>query len=94
MSDSEDRATILSRDQQVRDLEPGASISIADRVDMSFGLDADGISVRTRQLRGIIDQSANRARKAIRDSEYIVENGMFVTKQGALVISAVVTRLK
>lgn len=93
MSQHEDKDVLLSRDSQVRALEPGSSISISDRVDTSFGVDSEAISARTRQLRGIMDQSAHRARKAVVDSDYVVENGSFVTKAGAIILTAVVTRI-
>ncbi len=86
------KTVMLSRDSQVRALEPGSSISISDRIDTSYGVDPEGVSARTRQLRGIMDQSAHRARSAVKGSEYVVENGSFVTKAGAIILSAVVTR--
>ncbi len=94
MSQHENKDVLLSRDSQVRALEPGSSISISDRIDTSFGLDPAAVSARTRQLRGIMDQSAHRARKVINASEFVVENGSFVTKAGAIILSAVVTRIK
>jgi hypothetical protein len=92
MSTHDDRNVRLSRDSQVRALEQGSSISISDRIDTTFGVDSEAISARTRQLRGIMDQSAHRARQQVPNSEFVVENGSFVTKAGAILLTAVVTR--
>lgn len=82
----------LSRDAQIRRLEPGGSVAVADRLDVSFGLADDAIPLSMKRLRSALDQSAHRARTAT-GSNYQVESGHFVTQSGAIINVAVLTRM-
>jgi len=92
-TDVESRARMLSRQQEIMDLEPGDSVSIARRIHLSMGLTAEQIAKHVIQFRGIMDKQVNRARHARREHVYTVETGSFITRDAALIITVVATRV-
>ncbi len=82
-----------SRQSTINNMEVGESVSIAHRMDLTFGIEKDAVSSMSTLLRGNLDQQANRARKRT-GREYVVENGSYLTKAGALVVCCTVTRLR
>lgn len=81
-----------TRQQQINNLDVSESITISQRIDLSFGMDKDAVSRITKLLRGNLDQQANRARKGT-GKDYTVENGSYLTSGGALIVCATITRL-
>ena len=82
-----------TRQAQIEAMEIGDSVSISRRLTLDMGITQDAIAEHTHQIRGIFDQQASRARKRVTGSQYMVENGAFITRGGALVITAVCTRI-
>lgn len=83
-----------NRQTQIEAMDLGDTVSISRRVDLTMGLAEDAVKNHTHQIRGILDQQATRARRKVRGSKYVVENGSFVTRSGALMIVAVCTRIE
>lgn len=82
------------RQHQIEHMEVGDSVSLARRIDLSFGL-ADGTVARhSTQLRGILDQQTHRARRRNKAMQFKVENGNFITRDGALMVIAICTRME
>lgn len=81
-----------TRAAQIKKLDIGESVSYARRVELKYGFSEGAISLHTRQVRGNIDQQAHRARRQDPHRKYKVENGSFMTMEGALILVAVVTR--
>lgn len=83
----------LNRQSEIDSMEIGQTVSIARRIDLSFGISPEQTQDHSRLLRGILDQQANRARRKDRTKEYTVENGTFISRGGAMIVCATVTRL-
>lgn len=81
-----------SRQQQINDMDVGDSISLSQRIDLSFGLTNGAVRETTALLRGTLDQQANRARKGT-SKEYVVENGSYLTNAGALIVVCTISRI-
>ena len=81
-----------NRQAQIERADIGDSVSLARRIDLQFGLPDGAISKHTKQVRGIIDQQVHRARRRYKDRGFTVENGCFLTRDGALMVVAVCTR--
>lgn len=82
-----------NRQQQLEALDVGDSVAIARRIEMQYGFAEGAISEHNRQVRGILDQQVHRARRRRTEYRYTVENGSFMTRDGALLIVAVATRI-
>lgn len=81
------------RQKQIETMDIGDTVSIARRIDLTFGIDPEKLTQHTKQVRGILDTQAHRARRKSKAREYTVENGSFLTKSGALLIVCTVTRI-
>ena len=81
-----------NRQSQIEDMDIGDSVSIARRIELQHGFAEGAITKHNRQLRGIIDQQAHRARRRRPGRKYKVENGSFMTLDGSLILTAVITR--
>ncbi len=96
MSETTERYLIpkkLNRQAEINEMDIGNTISIARRIDLTFGISPEQTAEHSKQLRGILDQQANRARRGNREKEYTVENGTFISRGGAMVVCATITRL-
>lgn len=83
----------VDRQKQIEALELGDTISIARRVDLTFGISPEVITEHRRQLRGVMDVQCYRARRKVTTAEFKVENGSFLTTDAAMMIVATVTRI-
>ena len=83
-----------TRQSSLDSADVGDSVAIARRVEMRFGFAEGAISTHTKQVRGVMDQQAHRARRNAPGKRYTVENGSFMTKDGALIVVAVATRVE
>lgn len=82
-----------NRQSQIETLPIGETISISRRVDLTFGTNPDALAAHTKQVRGILDQQTHRARRKYKANTYRVENGSFLTREGAIIIVAACTRI-
>ena len=80
------------RQKQIEKLPLGETISISRRIDLTFGCDPEKITQHNKQVRGILDQQTHRARRKDKSKQYKVENGSFLTRDGAMIIVAACTR--
>lgn len=80
------------RQAMIDQLPINESVAIARRIDLTFGTDPAKLAQHTKQVRGILDQQTHRTRRRLPKQQYKVENGSFLTRDGALMIVAVVTR--
>lgn len=83
-----------NRQAQIDAMELGDTVSISRRIDLSMGIAPDTVKNHNHQIRGILDQQATRARRRSPGSKFIVENGKFVTRDDALILVAVITRIQ
>jgi len=83
-----------NRQQHIEALDIGDSIAITRRIEMQHGFAEGAITEHNKQVRGIMDQQAHRARRRQKAHKYKVENGSFMTRDGALIITAVCTRVE
>lgn len=83
-----------NRQRQIEQAEIGETVSIARRVSLQYGFAEGAIQHHNKQVRGVIDQQVHRARRRLKDKKYTVENGSFMTRDGALIIVAVATRVE
>lgn len=81
-----------NRQAAIEGLDIGDCVSIARRIHLQFGIEKDGIQQHTDQVRGIMDQQTHRARRKTKGRKFKVEHGSFITRDGALIITAVCTR--
>lgn len=81
-----------NRQSQIEALDIGETISISRRISTDMGVTREQISAHTHQLRGILDQQVSRAKRKVRGSKFIVENGSFITNGGAMMLCVVCTR--
>ena len=82
-----------NRQAQIEALDIGDSISVSRRFVIHNGFRENLIAEETHKLRSILDQQVMRARRRYRDQEYTVENVSGLTRAGALMLTAVVTRV-
>jgi flagellar motor switch protein FliG len=82
-----------NRQTLIETLPIGETISISRRVDLTFGVNPEALSEHTKQVRGILDQQTHRARRKHKTHEYKVENGSFLTREGAIILTAACTRV-
>lgn len=82
-----------SRQAMIEALDLGESVSISRRIELEAGLSQEAMQDLTHMLRASLDQQTGRARRNRRDVQYTVENGAFITRSGALVLTAVCTRI-
>lgn len=82
-----------NRQTQIETLPIGETVSISRRVDLTFGVAPEALANHTKQVRGILDQQTHRARRKFKDHQYKVENGSFLTREGAIIITAACTRV-
>lgn len=73
-------------------LDIGDSVAVARRIEIKYGFEDGAIERHKRQVRGNLDKQTDRARKMHKDRSFKVENGSFITQDGAYVMVAVVTR--
>ncbi len=83
-----------NRQGQIEEMDIGDSIAISRRIEMQHGFAEGAITEHNRQIRGIMDQQTHRARRRLKDRKYKVENGSFMTRDGALIVVAVATRVE
>jgi len=82
-----------NRQGQIESMDIGDTVAIARRVEMQYGFAENAITEHNKQVRGIADQQAHRARRRFPDRQFKVENGSFMTRDGSLIITAAVTRV-
>lgn len=82
-----------NRQAQIEQMDIGDTVSISRRIELQHGFAQGAIAEHTRQLRGIADQQTHRARRRYKERKFKVENGSFMTREGALVITAAITRV-
>lgn len=82
-----------NRQSQIEALDIGDTIAIARRVELQYGFAQNAITEHNKQVRGIADQQTHRARLRHKDRKFKVENGSYMTKDGALIITAAITRV-
>lgn len=83
-----------NRQDQIERMDIGDTVSISRRIELQHGFAENAISEHNKQVRGIADQQAHRARRRLKDHRYKVENGSFMTRDGALIITAAITRVQ
>ena len=83
-----------NRQTQIEGLDIGDSVAITRRIEMQLGFAEGAITDHNKMLRGIMDQQAHRARRRYKHHKFKVENGSFMTRDGALIIVAVCTRVE
>jgi hypothetical protein len=83
-----------NRQAQIEHMDIGDTVSISRRIEMMHGFAEGAIAEHNRQLRGIADQQTHRARRRFKERKFKVENGSFMTREGALVITAAITRVE
>jgi hypothetical protein len=81
-----------TRAAQIGKLAVGDSVAVVRRVEIKYGFADGAIALHTRQIRGIADQQAHRARRQNPKRKYKVENGSFVTQDGSLILVASISR--
>lgn len=81
-----------NRQQQIEMLDLNETVSIARRVDLTFGISPEVVAEHVKQVRGILDQQAHRARRKHKERKFKVENGQFLTREAAMMIVATCTR--
>lgn len=94
MEDLAELALAPNRQTLVNKMEVGDTVSISRRVEMQYGFAPGAIAKHHQQLRGTLGQQTDRARKAFKDREFKVECGSFMTSEGAMIITAAVSRLR
>lgn len=82
-----------NRQSQIEEADIGDSVAIARRVEMQHGFAEGAISEHNKQVRGIMDQQVYRARRRFKERAFKVENGSFMTRDGALIVVATCTRI-
>lgn len=83
-----------NRQTQIEQADIGDTVAIARRVEMQHGFADGAIAEHNKQVRGIADQQAHRARRRFKDRKFKVENGSFMTRDGALIVTAAITRVE
>ena len=83
-----------NRQGQIEQLDIGDTVSISRRVELQHGFADGAISEHNKQVRGIADQQAHRARRRFKERKFKVENGSFMTREGALIVTAAITRVE
>ena len=83
-----------NRQGQIEEMDIGDSVAISRRIEMQHGFAEGAITEHNKQIRGIMDQQTHRARRRLKDRKYKVENGSFMTRDGALIVVAVATRVE
>lgn len=83
-----------NRQGQIEEMDIGDSVAISRRIELQHGFADGAITEHNRQIRGIMDQQTHRARRRLKDRKYKVENGSFMTRDGALIVVAVATRVE
>lgn len=83
-----------NRQAQIEQMDIGDTVSISRRVEMMHGFAEGAIAEHNRQLRGIADQQTHRARRRFKERKFKVENGSFMTREGALILTAAITRVE
>lgn len=83
-----------NRQDQIEHMDIGDTVSISRRIELQHGFAEGAISEHNKQVRGIADQQAHRARRRLKDHRYKVENGSFMTRDGALIVTAAITRVQ
>ncbi len=83
-----------NRQDQIERMDIGDTVSISRRIELQHGFAEGAISEHNKQVRGIADQQAHRARRRLKDHRYKVENGSFMTRDGALIVTAAITRVQ
>lgn len=89
-----EESKVLTRQAMLEALDIGDTFSLAHRVDLSGGLNDGVIGHHVDTLRQIIDTQTHRARKKYRERKFSVENGHFVTRGCALIITVACTRVE
>lgn len=94
MEDSEEQVIAFdaTRAAQIKRLDVGESVSVVRRIEIKYGFGEGALAHHAKQIRGIVDQQAHRARKQMPSRKFKVENGTFLTQDGALIICAAITR--
>lgn len=82
-----------NRQSLINKMEIGDTVSISRRVEMQYGFAPGAIAKHHNQLRGNLGQQADRARKLFKDREFKVECGSFMTSEGAMIVTAAISRL-
>lgn len=82
-----------NRQAQIESLDLGETVSITRRIGSDMGINRDQIAQHFHQLRGTLDQQVKRAKRKVPGGKFIVENGSFITYSGAIMLSAVCTRI-
>ena len=83
----------LNRQLEIDTMDIGQTVSLARRIDLSYGISPEQAMDHSKQLRGILDQQTHRARRKDKSKQYVVENGNFISRGGAMVICATVSRI-
>lgn len=82
-----------SRQAQINALDTGGSVSITQRFELAYGLPVDTLRTVVDKMRSNIEQQVTRSRRGHSEKKFVVENGSFVTRAGALVVTVVATRV-
>lgn len=83
-----------NRQTQIEQMDIGDTVAIARRVELQHGFAEGAITEHNKQIRGIADQQAHRARRRFTERRFKVENGSYMTRDGALIVTAAVTRVQ
>lgn len=81
-----------NRQGDIETMEVGDSVSLSHRIDLSFGVPDKAIQLHTDRLRGSLDSQASRAKRKLPGRNYVVENGLYITKAEALIVTVALTR--
>lgn len=83
-----------SQQKRIELMDIGDTISTSRRIDMTGGLDQKLLIDNRAFVRSTMDQQAQRARRKMRPADYIVELTEGLTRAGALIITAAITRVR
>lgn len=83
-----------NRQDQIEQMDIGDTVAIARRIELRHGFADDAISNHNKQVRGIADQQTHRARRRFNERRFKVENGSYMTREGALIVTAAITRVE
>lgn len=81
-----------NRQAQIEALALGESIAVAKRIDIQHGFPEGAIQVHSDRMRGTLDQQVYRARRRYTERRWTTETGYFLSRSGALIITAACTR--
>ncbi len=90
-----DRKPTIAEDSRVRRIESlgiNDTLSVAQRIDLTWGVDKATISGHKEMLRGSLGSQTHTVRKKFPNRSFMLETGEFLTGSGCLMLVAALTR--